>query len=114
MTASKKQLSHEPANLNTCLGTGFISGVAPLTRHGQSPIFLQVARHWAFLLALAAMAFAGTAARAVSPEFTSIPTLNFSATVDGAAPLSQVITANSTGASIFFTAAASTNSGGRG
>ena len=58
------------------------------------------------------MALVCPAARAVSPEFTSIPALNFSATVAGAAPLSQVITANSTGASIFFTAVASTNAGG--
>jgi hypothetical protein len=69
-------------------------------------------RHWALLLTVALMAFACTAAQASPPQFLPIPGLNFSATTAGDAPLSQVITATSTGTSIFFTAAASTNSGG--
>src|SRR5580658_3659215 len=112
MTAIQKRVSHEASSLNTRHATGFISKPgARIEGLGQNPVLQQFARIWALLLILAAMAFSAPAARAASPQFTPIPSLNFSATVAGTAPLSQVITANSTGDSIFFKAAASVNSG---
>jgi hypothetical protein len=113
MTTSKKQARHEATSPNTRHATGFIPNpAARFRRHGQSPVFQQFARNWPLLVVTLFLALVCPAARAASPQFAPIPALNFSATVAGDAPLSQVITANSTGASIFFTAAASTNSGG--
>src|SRR5271168_3298717 len=110
MTASKRRLSHEPTSLNTGHATGFRpSANEAVRRHGQATWLPRFARNWSLPLVLAAVAIAAPAAKAVSPEFTAIPALNFSTTVAGTAPLSQVITANSTGASIFLTAVATTN-----
>ncbi len=113
MTASIRRLYPEATSRNTRRATGFNPSAGVLSpRQGQNPILQKLARNWPLLVTALILAIVCPAARATTPDFTTVAALNFSATVAGAAPLSQVITANSTGDSIFMTAVASENSGG--
>jgi Chitobiase/beta-hexosaminidase C-terminal domain/Viral BACON domain len=113
MTASQNLVSHEATSDNARLATGFIpSSSASIRLHHQWPVLSRITCPWSILLAFFLLTLACRSALAASPEFTTVPAVNFSTTVGLDNPLSQVISVGSTGSPIAFTAAASANSGG--
>jgi hypothetical protein len=112
MTASQKPGLPEASSLNSRRATGFIfKPGARVGSHGQNPMLQQLARIWALLLVLAALAVAAPVAKAAN-QFVPVAGLNFSMTNTGDNPLSQAIAITSTGTPIYFTATVAEDSGG--